>query len=315
MPMSHAFEKIYGMIRIFKNLEWSTLSLMAGCYGLWILLGMAWQLPYGWLVLPFMAYLAAFHTSLQHEVVHGHPTPWAGLNEFLVSLPLAAIFPYRRYRELHLQHHNDQNLTDPYEDPESYFWPLSHYVTMRPVMRKIFAINNTFFGRLTIGPALSLYGFSRTEIGRIRRGEPGVLLAWVLHSFGVAAMLLIVTQVFHIPLWVYGLFIVYPALSLMAMRSYAEHQAAENIGERSAIVETCPLWALLYLNNNLHITHHASPTTPWYELPALYAERRVQYLAANGNTLFDGYWEIARRFGFTVKQPVDHPFMHRELDD
>ena len=71
--------------------------------------------------------LAAFHTSLQHETIHGHPTPFHGLNELLVSLPLGAVFPFRRYRDLHLKHHNDMNLTDPYEDPESYFWPLCEY--------------------------------------------------------------------------------------------------------------------------------------------------------------------------------------------
>ena len=70
--------------------------------------------------------------------------------------------------------------------------------------------------------------------------------------------------------------------------------------------------ALLYLNNNLHIVHHANPAVAWYDLPDLYQERRELFLAANEHTLFNGYGDILRRFAFRVKQPVDHPFMYRE---
>ena len=204
------------------------------------------------------------------------------------------------------------NLTDPYEDPESYFWPLAHYRKMRPVMRTLFEINNTFVGRLVIGPALTIVGFLRTELMRLRQREQSVPLAWLLHAIGLVAMGTIIVMVFGMPLWVYGFFVVYPALSLTSMRAYAEHQAAENVGGRSAIVEAHPALSLLYLNNNLHIVHHANPQLAWYDIPQLYAERKAQYLAANENTLFHGYSDIARRFAFTVKQPVEHPFLYRE---
>ncbi|MFD0917707.1 fatty acid desaturase [Pseudahrensia aquimaris] len=295
----------------FKNIEWQTIGLMAACYGLWLLAGLSWQTGFWWLGLIVLPIVAAFHTSLQHETIHGHPTGQRVIDESLVSLPLAGVFPYRRYRDLHLKHHNDMNLTDPYEDPESYFWPVQHYQAMRPVMKWLFAANNTFVGRLVIGPALTIIGFSRTEIARLRANERGVRRAWALHVPGILAVAAIVTFVFGMPLWAYALGVVYPALALTAMRSYAEHQAAENVGARSAIVETVPPLALLYLNNNLHIVHHANPSVAWYNLPSLYRERRAQFLAANENTLFHGYSEIARRFAFRVKQPVDHPFLHR----
>ena len=295
--------------------EWRTLALIGVCYGLWLAGGLAWA-GTNWIValagLMMMAPLAAFHTSLQHETIHGHPTRVGWFNELLISLPLAVVFPYRRYRDLHLKHHNDLNLTDPYEDPESYFWPLCQYTTMRPFMRKLFLINNTLIGRLTIGPWLTLYGFVRTEIQRFRAGEPGVRMAWLLHAIGLVVLGLIITSLFAMPLWVYGLCVVYPALSLTSLRSYAEHQAAENVGARSAIVEAHPAFALLYLNNNLHIVHHANPSVAWYDLPELYQERRELFLAANEHTLFNGYGDILRRFAFRVKQPVDHPFMYRE---
>lgn len=291
--------------------EWGTLALIMGCYGAWLFAGFLWTTPFwlaGLLALPI---LAAFHTSLQHETIHGHPTRWPALNEALVSLPLAAVFPYQRYRDLHLCHHRDEHLTDPFEDPESYFWCENDVREMNDFQRHIFALNNTFVGRLVIGPLLTIIGFARTELWRLRQNQPGVRQAWALHGLGLIGLTAIIVTVFAIPLWVYLLFVVYPALSLTAMRAYAEHQAAENVGARSAIVEAHPALALLYLNNNLHIVHHASPRTPWYDLPDLYTERRQQYLTANENTLFLGYSDIARRFAFHVKQPVDHPYIRR----
>ena len=295
-----------------NRVEWRTISLIIVAHAMWLAAGLLWQTSFWVVSIVGLSVLATFHGSLQHETIHGHPTRFAWLNELLGSLPLIGIFPYRRYRALHLKHHDDAQLTDPYEDPESYFWPLSHYQTMRPVMRRIFQINNTFLGRLAIGPALSVWGFGRTEMARLIKNESGVRMAWLLHGVGLVAVGAIIIAVFEMPLWFYAAFVTYPALSLTSLRTYAEHQAAENIGARSAVVETNPALAMLYLNNNLHIVHHASPTTPWYSIPALYAERKQYYLAANENYLFRGYGQIARLFAFTAKQPVDHPLLHRE---
>ena len=83
-----------------KQIEGDTLALIIGCYGLWALAGWAWSTPYWLFTLIVLPIAIAFHTSLQHETIHGHPTCWAWLNEALVSLPLVAVFPYRRYRDL-----------------------------------------------------------------------------------------------------------------------------------------------------------------------------------------------------------------------
>lgn len=286
------------------------MGLIIGCYALWFGLGLLWQTSFWWLCIG-LPILAAFHSSLQHETIHGHPTHSETLNELLVSLPLAVVFPYRRYRDLHLKHHEDIHLTDPYEDPESYFWPEEDVRKKPKFWKAVFAINNTFAGRLLIGPLLSIVGFARTEIQRVLANEPGIRLAWALHIPSMILVLTVVSSLFQMPLWIYFLGVVYPSLSIIAMRSYAEHQAAENVGARTAIVETNPVVGLLYLNNNLHIAHHANPKLSWYQLPELYAERKQQYLAANDHTLFHGYSDIARRFAFTVKQSVEHPYMYR----
>ncbi|MFK7868250.1 MAG: fatty acid desaturase [Roseobacter sp.] len=289
--------------------EWTTLGLVLLIYSVWTVAGLLWVTPFWPLALLALPFIAAFHTSLQHETIHGHPTRWQWLNELLVALPLAAVFPYRRYKALHLHHHRDEHLTDPYEDPESYFWPADQVHEMNDFQRLVFALNNTLVGRLVLGPALTVLGFARTELRRCRENEPGVRKAWALHVLQLAVLFALVLFVFAMPLWVYALCVIYPALSLTGMRAYAEHQAAENVGARSAVIEAHPFWAFLYLNNNLHIVHHASPQTPWYLLPALYRERRAQYLAANENTLFHGYGDVAKRFAFSVKQPVAHPLV------
>ena len=45
------------------------------------------SLPW-WVVLPAGAWLTAWHGSLQHEAIHGHPTRSARLNAALAWLPI-----------------------------------------------------------------------------------------------------------------------------------------------------------------------------------------------------------------------------------
>jgi fatty acid desaturase len=60
------------------------------------------------LALGLMTVATALHSSLQHEALHGHPTRSAAVNELLVALPLGVFYPYRRFRQMHLGHHNDE---------------------------------------------------------------------------------------------------------------------------------------------------------------------------------------------------------------
>jgi fatty acid desaturase len=295
----------------YRRLEGLTLALICACYAMWVVLTLMTGWVPVWVVLPLLAVISAFHTSLQHEALHGHPTHNRHLNEALVFLPLILILPYRRYRDLHLKHHNDLHLTDPLEDPESFFLPEGDYHRLNPVLRILLEFNNTFVGRMLVGPGLSMYGFIRSELRLMWAGNRKVQLAWLLHIVACVPLVWWIVEVASIPIWIYLLFVSYPAMALVLVRSFAEHQASEAVGERTIVVEACRFFSLLYLNNNLHIVHHASPSMAWYDLPALYRERREQFLAANNNYLFPGYWAIVRRFAFRSKQPVAHPFLHR----
>src|SRR5215813_10849860 len=69
---------------------------------------------------PIGAFLVAWHGSLQHEIVHGHPTRARAINTLLASLPIGLWMPFGVYREQHLRHHASE-LTDPLDDPESFY--------------------------------------------------------------------------------------------------------------------------------------------------------------------------------------------------
>src|SRR5690606_14030792 len=84
------------------GIEWPTLLLVGLCYA---------AVATGTLLLPPLSLVAAMvlttlaialHSSLQHEVLHGHPFARRGLNEALVFLPVGLFFPFGRFRDLHL---------------------------------------------------------------------------------------------------------------------------------------------------------------------------------------------------------------------
>ena len=68
---------------------------LGGCYAIWVLaLAFAEALPWVWWIPAALA--AALHSSLQHEVLHGHPTRSPLLNEALVFPALSVVYAYRR---------------------------------------------------------------------------------------------------------------------------------------------------------------------------------------------------------------------------
>ena len=289
------------------RIEWRTAGLAAGLWLTFGLLTWYWQSLGWWLLAPIGAYLVALHGSLQHEAVHGHPTRSALFNEALVFPPISLWFPYRRYRTLHLTHHRDEDLTDPESDPESrYFDPQGWAKTPR-WLRPLYVANNTMLGRFVLGPALASVLLVRDEMRLMAKGNRQVIAGWALHLVGVAVVWLWVSRVCGMPFWQYALFIAYWGDALTMMRSFAEHRAHESVGCRTVIVETNPVVALMYLNNNLHMAHHECPGLAWYDLPAYYRRHRDRLLDDNCGYLIRGYGELARRWGLKPKEPLPHP--------
>ena len=291
------------------RVEWPTVVLIALTYGLLALLMWLFHALPWWIVAPLGAYLVALHGSLQHEALHGHPTRNRLLNELAVSVNPSLWFPYRRYRKLHLTHHNDEHLTDPHLDPESYYLLPEHWASLPTPLKQLYTINNTLGGRMILGPIIASTRFWSSEALAIGKGDREILGAWLLHVPACAVTLVYALWVCGIPFWQYALLFAYPGIGLMLVRSFCEHQAAENEGERTIIVEASPFWGLLFLNNNLHVAHHTRPRLPWYELPAYYRAERDALVTKNNGYRMNGYGEIFRRYFFKPKEPVAHPFV------
>jgi fatty acid desaturase len=287
--------------------EWPTLLLIAAVYA--TLIALVWfhaSLPW-WAIMAVGAYAAALQSSLQHEALHGHPTRSRKINELLVIISPTFWLPYGCYRDTHLEHHNDLHLTDPERDPESYYMLPEHWAAMPGVKRTLFNINQTLAGRMLIGPAVSIARFWPKEWLTIARGDLRSLPCWIAFILAGALTVAFVTVVCDMPFWKYYVLIAYPGISLALIRSYCEHQAVENLGERTIIVEASPFWSFLFLNNNLHVAHHTRPSIAWYRLPEFYRAERESLIRKNNGYLVQGYGEIFRRYFLSPKEPVAHP--------
>src|SRR5262245_56576720 len=187
------------------QIEWPTIILVIACYASWAGAGIfLWpSLPVTALVV--IGFAAALHSSLVHEALHGHPTRNARINEALVFLPIGMVWPFRRFKTLHLRHHADERLTDPLDDPESYYRALWQHEELPRWMKRILRVNNTMVGRFVLGPWLGSIGFILDDLKLIANGDRMVRQGWMLHAAGLAIVVPVVTIGFGIPLWLYVL--------------------------------------------------------------------------------------------------------------
>ena len=281
--------------------------MLAGCYAAWcaaVAILPSLSLPASVAV---AALAVALFSSLQHEAIHGHPTRRVWLDSALVFPALSLVVPYARFRDTHLAHHRDADLTDPYDDPESNYLDPVRWAGLPHATRMVLLANNTLLGRIVLGPLVGQVGFVLNEIRAHRQGHPGVVRGWLLH-LPAASLVLAAVVVAPMPLWAY-LLAVYLGLGLIKIRTFLEHRAHKAVRARTAIVEDGGPLAWLFLNNNLHAVHHAHPGVPWFRLPELYRSRRSRFLAMNDAYLYRGYGEVFRAHLLSRKDPVPHPLM------
>jgi fatty acid desaturase len=285
--------------------EWKTVGLFAAYYAAWlavVLLHRSIPWPAS---LAALALLGGFYMSLQHEALHGHPTSSRGVNTALAFTPFSFWLPYLAYRASHMVHHHT-DLTDPEIDPESFYIRPRDWESAGTFQRGYILVTRTMIGRLTIGAVHSIVRYVAHEFAAART-DRHVAKRWAAH---LTAALLLGTWLFgvvHFPVWEYLVGFVLLGQSLTLLRSFVEHCAVPE-GTRSAVVKAGPLMSLLYLNNNLHHTHHAEPSVPWYGLPEMHRALGGDEIAAQGAGLYrHGYVEVARRnFVKPFCQP-DHP--------
>ena len=289
-----------------RRFEWPTWAMLAGTYLVWAV-ATTWAAEF-WLPLAMVlvALAAAQHSSLSHEALHGHPTRIKWLNEALVFPALSLAIPYQRFRDSHLAHHNDEILTDPYDDPESNFLDPAVWQRLPVWFRAVLRFNNTLFGRLLVGPLIGQIAFMRGDWRQIRAGNRAVLAGWLWHIPALALVIWWMATIGQMPVWAL-LVSSYAGLSILKIRTFLEHRAHEAAQGRSVIIEDRGPLALIFLNNNLHVVHHSHPGVAWYDLPDRFRAGREEFLARNDGYYFRSYGEIFRRYFWKAKDPVPHP--------
>lgn len=297
--------------QLVRSWDWPTIWLFCGCIGIWTL---ALTLPPGWAGVSFILLVLALalHSSLSHELIHGHPfgSPRAATAFGLIQPGL--FVPYLRFKRLHLAHHNDPDLTDPYDDPETNYLDPAVWQRLPRFVQLVLNANNSLLGRMVLGPLIGMVAFVRADLKRIVMGDRDVATAWLAHLPGVGLVIWLVA-LSPVPLGLY-LAACYGAMSILKIRTFLEHRADERASGRTVVVEDRGILALLFLNNNYHVVHHMHPDVSWYHLPALYRAHRARYLRRNGGYVYRSYAQVFAQFLLRRKDPVAHPLWQAKGD-
>lgn len=286
--------------------EWPTLFVLLATY-LTLAVATTWLTSVSLSLAIFVTGIAiAQFSSLQHEVLHGHPFRSRALSEAAVFLGATIYIPYIRFKDTHLAHHHDPILTDPYDDPESNFVDPQVWANLPKISKFLLKANNTLLGRILLGPAVSIWSFVGSDLGAIFRGDRHILTAWVLHAGGVALVFAWLFVMDGMPIWAYFIS-AYFGFGLLKIRTFLEHRAHDLARARSVVIADKGFFALLFLNNNFHSVHHCQPGLAWYRLPVTFAQNKDHYLARNDGYFYATYAQVFRQYLFRAKDTVPHP--------
>ena len=177
------------------------------------------------------------------------------------SCPCRCGCPSMRYRTLHLHRTTSMTrLTDPLDDPESFYWRPEEWQRLSWLSRDAAAgaadAGRPHAGRRRCGASARSCAPRRApcvaaRTGRARRVARAPA---VVHPGRVWVKL-----VCGMPLWIYLLAWWCPANAILLIRSFAEHRARPACAQRIAIVEDSWILGPLFLFNNLHSLHHETP--------------------------------------------------------
>jgi len=290
-----------------ERAEWRTLLVVAAVYGLTVLTVVRYEVLTPWLAIPMLAVLGAWHLSMQHEVLHGHPFKNQFLNDALGGIPVTLWIPYLAFKKDHHEHHLS-DLTNPALDNESYYVSQEQWDKAGRIRRAAWTANRTILFRMFVWTIVSTITYVLSVLKRAVRNEKSDRLAVTLHIIGVAFVVYLVS-LSSMPLWQFALGTVYGGRILNAIRPFPEHKYQSGVETRTAMIMAGRFMSLLMLNNNLHVAHHEEPGVPWYRYDNLMQRVNAVERARDAGVLYEGgYAEIFRRFSFT---PVDSPVRER----
>ena len=290
-----------------ERAEWRTLLVVVAVYGLTVLTVLRYEVLTPWLAIPMLAVLGAWHLSMQHEVLHGHPFKNQFLNDAIGGIPVTLWIPYLAFKKDHHEHHLS-DLTNPALDNESYYVSQEQWDKAGKIRRAAWTANRTILFRMFVWTIVSTITYVLSVLKRAVRNEKSDRLAVVLHVVGVAFVVYLVS-LSTMPLWQFALGTVYGGRILNAIRPFPEHKYQSGVETRTAMIMAGRFMSLLMLNNNLHVAHHDEPGVPWYGYDKLMQRVNAVERARAAGVLYEGgYAEIFRRFSFT---PVDSPVRER----
>jgi len=290
--------------------DWRTLVIAVLVYGGWLAtVFLHKQMPW-WATFALLTWFGAWHLSLQHELVHGHPFRNSKLNAALASLSLTMWVPFLSFKRDHISHHNS-TLTHPELDTESYYSMPERWQHSGRFLRSIYWANRTIAFRLTVWSVFSTVQYFFADAWRAIRNVDNARSAWVLHIPALIAVTYIVNNLAGMSMIEYLIGGVFASHSLNMMRSFAEHKTLGDESTRTAIIDAGRVMSLLMLNNNLHIAHHDEPSAPWYKVPEVAERLNAFERAQKIDALYKGgYGELLRRFTF---KPYDQPVYSKSV--
>ena len=294
--------------RVLKEAgEWRTLAVVIAVYGLTVLTVLRYDVLTPWLAVPMLAVLGAWHLSMQHEVLHGHPFKNQFLNDAIGGIPVTLWIPYLAFKKDHHEHHLS-DLTNPALDNESYYVSQEQWDKAGRIRRAAWTANRTILFRMFVWTIVSTITYVLSVLKRAVRNEKSDRLAVALHIIGVAFVVYLVS-LSSMPLWQFALGTLYGGRILNAIRPFPEHKYQSGVETRTAMIMAGRFMSLLMLNNNLHVAHHDEPGVPWYRYDKLMQRVNAVERARAAGVLYEGgYAEVFRRFSFT---PVDSPVRER----
>jgi fatty acid desaturase len=290
-----------------ERAEWRTLLVVFAVYGLTVLTVVRYEVLTPWLAIPMLAVLGAWHLSMQHEVLHGHPFKNQFLNDAIGGIPVTLWIPYLAFKKDHHEHHLS-DLTNPALDNESYYVSQEQWDKAGRIRRAAWTANRTILFRMFVWTIVSTITYVLSVLKRAVRNEKSDRLAVALHIIGVAFVVYLVS-LSSMPLWQFALGTLFGGRLLNAIRPFPEHKYQSGVETRTAMIMAGRFMSLLMLNNNLHVAHHDEPGVPWYRYDKLMQRVNAVERARAAGVLYEGgYAEVFRRFSFT---PVDSPVRER----
>lgn len=278
--------------------EWRTIAVIVAIYGLTVLTVLRHEVLTPWLTIPALSVLGAWHLSMQHETIHGHPFRHIWLNDLIGSIPVTLWIPYFSFKKDHIEHHQS-DLTHPGLDNESYYVSPEAWASAGKLRKAAYWANRTILFRMFVWTIVSTVTYLWSKIRLMLRGDKQTWFAMATHVAGLVVVVYFVRSVAGMPLWQFALGTTYGGRILNAIRPFPEHKYQSNTEVRTAMVMAGPFMSLLMLNNNLHVAHHEEPRVAWYEVPNMSARVNAVERAREAGVLYEGgYAEVFRRFSF-----------------